>query len=171
MDDITFDRVYAIMKASFPNIERRTYDGQKALLRDPHYRVLTETDDGGSILAFLAAWEFPAFRFVEHIAVDPGTRGGGVGGRLMTAFLAQSPKPVVLEVEPPATGLQRRRVGFYERLGFLLNDYAYSQPPLQEGQPDLPLKLMSYPRLLTEAEFETCRETLYMRVYGLSRSR
>lgn len=171
MDDILFDRVYAIMKASFPNIERRTYAGQKALLNDPRYRMLTETDHEGNVLAFLAAWEFPAFRFVEHIAVDPRTRGGGIGGRLMTAFLTQSEKPVVLEVEPPSNELQRRRVGFYERLGFLLNDYAYLQPPLQAGQPDFPLKLMSYPRRLTVAEFETCRETLYKHVYGLSRSR
>lgn len=175
MDDIVndteFDRAYAIMKASFPNIERRTYAGQKALLNDPRYRLLTETDDEGDLLGFLAAWEFPAFRFVEHIAVDPDTRGGGIGGRMMTAFLAVSPKPVVLEVEPPETELQRRRVGFYERFGFLLNDYAYLQPPLQAGQPDFPLKLMSYPRLLTDAEFDTCRETLYKHVYGLSRSR
>lgn len=167
MDDIAFDRVYAIMKASFPNIERRTYAGQKALLDDPHYRLLTETDDEGNIIAFLAAWEFPAFRFVEHIAVDSKTRGGGTGGKLMNAFLAQSPKPVVLEVEPPETELQRRRVGFYERLGFQLNDYAYVQPPLRQGQPDFPLKLMSRPRLLTNDEFETCRDTLYKHVYGV----
>jgi ribosomal protein S18 acetylase RimI-like enzyme len=168
MNDITFDRVYEIMKASFPNIERRTYAGQKALLQNKHYRLLTESDDDGNILAFLAAWEFPTFQFVEHIAVDPQTRGGGIGGQLMTDFLAQSPSPVVLEVEPPVTELQKRRVGFYERLGFLLNDYAYVQPPLQQGLPDLPLMLMSNPRLLTVPEFERCRETLYQHVYGIN---
>lgn len=160
-----FDEVYAIMKASFPDSERRTYAGQKELLADPHYRLITETDDNNDIIAFMAVWEFPQFRFVEHIAVDPDTRGSGIGGKLMSTYIGESAKHVILEVEPPDTDLAQRRISFYERLGFHLNSFEYVQPPIQTGQPDLPLKIMSYPQSLTEAEFVLYREILYAKVY------
>lgn len=168
MDDRDFDTVFAIMMTSFPESERRTYAGQKALLADPHYRLITKTDDSNNIIAFLAAWEFPQFRFVEHIAVDPGTRGGGIGGKLMTAYIGESAKPILLEVEPPDTDMAQRRISFYERLGFHLNPFEYMQPPLQKGQPDLPLKVMSYPQTLTDAEFALYKETLYSKVYKVT---
>ncbi|MCD9026167.1 GNAT family N-acetyltransferase [Cohnella sp. NL03-T5] len=168
MDDREFDKVFAIMKASFPASERRTYAGQKELLSDPHYRLITETDGNNNISAFLAVWEFPSFRFVEHIAVDPAIRGSGLGGKLMTAYIGESIKPILLEVEPPVTDLAQRRVNFYERLGFHFNLFEYVQPPLQKGQPDLPLKMMSYPQSLTEAKFALFEEILYTKVYKIT---
>lgn len=45
MDDRDFDKIFTIMTASFPESERRTYAGQKDLLADPHYRLVTETDE------------------------------------------------------------------------------------------------------------------------------
>ena len=165
MNDRLFNQVFAILKASFPDNERRTYAGQKELLNDPHYRLITETDGSDDIIAFLAAWEFPPFRFVEHIAVDPALRGSGIGGRLMTAYIGESVKPILLEVEPPATDLAQRRINFYERLGFQLNPFEYMQPPLQQGQAELPLKIMSYPQPLAEADFTLYKDILYAKVY------
>ncbi|MBB4823076.1 ribosomal protein S18 acetylase RimI-like enzyme [Sporosarcina luteola] len=165
IDDREFDQLYALMEASFPNSERRTYAGQKALLEDPHYRLLTRTDDNNRITAFLASWEFTTFRFVEHIAVDPVMRGSGTGGNLMSHYMEESTKPVILEVELPDSELAQRRIGFYERLGFHLNPFDYMQPALQEGQTDLPLYIMSYPRPITEDEFTHYKETLYSVVY------
>lgn len=167
MNTNEFDQVYKIMEASFPESERRTHAGQKALLDNPHYRLIKEADENNKLMAFLAVWEFPRFRFVEHIAVDPVIRGGGLGGKLMTAYIAESETPVLLEVEPPDTELAGRRIGFYERLGFHLNHYPYVQPPLQKGQQDLPLHLMSYPQPLTEDEFAACKEILYTKVYKI----
>lgn len=71
-----FDEIFTIMEASFPVSEIRTYSGQKALLDNPHYRIYTEQDEGGRLIAFLAAWEFLELRFVEHIAVSPDVRSG-----------------------------------------------------------------------------------------------
>jgi ribosomal protein S18 acetylase RimI-like enzyme len=167
MNTNEFDQVYNIMTASFPVSERRTHDGQRALLDDPHYRLIKETDENNKLIAFLAVWEFPSFRFVEHIAVDPAIRGGGLGGKLMAAYIEESEIPVLLEVEPPDTELAGRRIGFYERLGFHLNLFDYVQPPLQKGQQDLPLHIMSYPQLLTEDEFAVFKEVLYTKVYKI----
>lgn len=171
MNPATFDEIYTIMEASFPVSERRTYSGQKALLDNPHYRIYTGQDAAGRITAFLAAWEFPALRFVEHIAVNPATRGSGIGYKLMNSYIARSDKPVLLEVEPPIGELEQRRIGFYERLGFRLNHFEYVQPPLRTGQPDLPLLIMTYPRPISQAEFQAYREILYTEVYKIAASR
>ncbi|AIQ50724.1 GNAT family N-acetyltransferase [Paenibacillus sp. FSL R7-0331] len=165
MKPAQFDEIFSIMEDSFPESEFRTYSGQKALLDNPHYRISTRQDDGGRIIAFLAAWEFPELRFVEHIAVSPDIRGGGTGKLLMNSYLARSDTPVLLEVEPPDGELERRRIGFYERLGFHLNPFDYVQPPLRPGQQDLPLRIMTYPHPLQAAEFQQYREILYSKVY------
>ena len=165
-----FDAIFAIMEASFPVSEIRTYSGQKALLDNPHYRLYTEQDEGGRIIAFLAAWEFPELRFVEHIAVSPDARSGGTGRRLMNRYLALSAKPVLLEVELPAGELEQRRISFYERLGFHLNPYDYVQPPLRSGQQELPLRIMTYPRSVSAEEFRRYRDILYTGVYQIAAS-
>lgn len=168
MNDTEFDKIFALMKASFPASERRTYAGQKELLADPHYRLITETNSNNQLLAFLAAWEFPLFRFVEHIAVDPVTRGSGIGGKIMSAYIEESLKPILLEVEYPDTVLAERRISFYERLGFQLNPFEYVQPPLQKGETYLPLKIMSFPQIFTAEEFALHKEVLYTNVYKVT---
>lgn len=166
-----FERVYEIMSASFPVTEYRTKSGQEKLLDRSEYRLLTERDEEERIIAFLAVWEFPALRFIEHLAVDPSVRGGGVGNKLVRKCLEEQPvKPTILEVELPEDELSARRISFYERLGFRLNEYSYVQPPLREGGDPLPLKIMSYPQLLTEQEFLACRAILYSEVYRVSES-
>lgn len=167
MNEREFNKIFALMEASFPESERRTYAVQKELLNDPHYRIMTETDNNNQIVSFLAAWEFPMFRFVEHIAVDPIMRGSGIGGKIMAVYMEESKKPILLEVEHPETELAQRRIGFYERLGFHINPFEYVQPPLQKGQEDLPLKIMSYPQLLTDEEFVNYTEILYRNVYKI----
>lgn len=165
MNDKQFEHIFALMKASFPTSERRNYTGQKELLADPNYRLITETNSDNQVIAFMAVWEFPSFRFIEHIAVDPNTRGSGIGGKIMASYMEESSKPILLEVEYPDTDMAQRRIGFYERLGFQLNPFDYVQPPLQKGETYLPLKIMSYPQILTEEEFTDRKEILYTNVY------
>ncbi|EOS56052.1 GNAT family N-acetyltransferase [Paenibacillus barengoltzii] len=160
-----FERVFEIMSASFPEIEYRTKSGQMELLRHPEYRLITESDEKGRVVAFLAVWDFPAFQFIEHLAVDPAVRGGGIGKRLVEKCLKTSAKLTVLEVELPENHVACRRIRFYERLGFHLNDFNYVQPPLRPGRAELPLKMMSYPKPLTEEEFLVCRALIYSKVY------
>ncbi|MBD8499594.1 GNAT family N-acetyltransferase [Paenibacillus arenosi] len=167
MKDQEFDTIFEIMQDSFPECERRTYAGQKELLNDPHYRIISKVNDLNQVVAFLAVWEFPLFRFVEHIAVTTAGRGSGIGGKLMSDYIAESQTPIILEVELPDTDLAQRRIGFYERLGFHLNFFGYEQPSLQRGQPTVPLKVMSYPRLLTEEEFALYKDMLYSKVYKM----
>lgn len=167
MQNKTFDQIFEIMEASFPLAEFRNYEEQKKLLSNPRYHIFTEKNEQGEVIAFLCEWKFKTFRYVENIAVAPAKRGSGVGRRLMEYYINQSTLPIVLEVEPPSDDLKRRRIQFYERLGFHLNDYEYTQPPLRENTPPLSLCLMTYPEPLTPSEYEAVKKQLYREVYNL----
>ena len=159
-----FDEAFAIMQASFPTDEYRPYDEQQALLQRPYYRLVTLTEEG-HVIAFAATYSFPTFLFVEHLAVAPTHRNRGLGAQLLAQLQQESTVRLCLEVELPENDLARRRIGFYERCGFTFNDYPYTQPPISKGRRPVPLRLMSTDGALTEAAFETIRDTLYRDVY------
>ncbi|MDO7905368.1 GNAT family N-acetyltransferase [Paenibacillus sp. JX-17] len=168
MNASTFNEIYSIMEEAFPPSETRTREGQQMLLDHPYYQLLTECDETGKVAGFLAGWDFPSFRFVEHLAVNSQLRGRGMGQKLLTCFMENAGKPIILEVEPATDEITSRRISFYKRLGFHVNAMGYVQPPLREDQPELPLLIMSYPIPLNEEEFAPLRETLYSEVYKLS---
>ena len=159
-----FESVFRLMTLSFPEDEYRTREGQRALFDDPAYRLYGLRGEEG-LDAFAAAWTLTDHLFIEHLAVDPARRNGGVGGRFLDAVIAESEQPAVLEVELPETNIARRRIGFYQRHGFFLNDYEYYQPPMRAGQEKLPLFIMSTGAPLNRAQFERTRDELYARVY------
>ena len=161
-----FDRVYRLMEESFPADERRPFDEQRALLEDPAYRIyVCKTPDSESVAAFTAVWEFEPVAFLEHFAVAPRCRNGGLGARLLKELVGQAGKTVCLEVELPKTELAARRIGFYERNGFFLNPYPYLQPPISKGRSAVPLQIMTSGAAVSQEEFQRIKALLYRRVY------
>ena len=75
---------------------------------------------------------------------------------------------ICLEVEFPDNEISRRRIGFYERNGFVLNNYPYIQPPISEGRNPVPLKIMTTDKGITEEQFNKIRALLYKYVYNVS---
>jgi hypothetical protein len=86
---------------------------------------------------------------------------------MLKEYLSHVVKPVFLEVEPPSTEIARRRINFYERIGFHLNKFDYLQPALQGGQKPLLLKNMTYPNPLEEVFFDYCKKIIFENVYGI----
>lgn len=163
-----YKKVYALLSASIPPVERREEAVQHALLKHSAYTLYTYMQQG-VLFAMLAAWEFPNHRYIEHFAVAEAARGQGIGGELLRAYLDLDARPLVLEVElPEASPLAARRIGFYERHGLHLNTFEYGQPPLRKDAPWVPLQLMSWPGALDQAGFDAVRLLLYREVYGLS---
>ena len=79
MQPADFDAVYRLLTQSFPATERRGAAGQRALFSDSAYRVdILRAPDGG-VQALIASWDFDDFVFLEHFAVDPACRSGGIG--------------------------------------------------------------------------------------------
>jgi len=147
------------MQASFSDDEYRPYDEQLALFEEPEYRIYYMP------AGFLAVWEFESFIYIEHFAVDPALRNSGTGSAMLQELVKQYQKPICLEVELPEDELTRRRIGFYERNGFVFNEYPYIQPPISKGKSPVPLRIMTYKSEITREEFQKMKEILYRRVY------
>ncbi len=110
---------------------------------------------------------FDGYTYVEHFAIDPAARNGGIGAEAMKQFLVFCGTPVVLEVEMPTDEMSKRRIGFYERLGFKLDNQVYHQPPYREGGEWLEMRLMTYGDVDLEYSFEQVKNCLHKNVYGV----
>ena len=162
-----FESIYALMEQSFPLDEYRTCEEQKKLLEHPAYNIyVLPGAKSTDIRAFLAVWEFEELVFVEHFAVAPTERNQGTGSHMLRQLLDMRKKPACLEVEPPVEDFAARRIGFYERVGFCLNEYPYVMPALSGEKRPVQLMVMTYPEKVCEAEFIKIKQLLMREVYG-----
>lgn len=160
-----FEELYQLIKESFPNSEYRPYEKQRALLFHPDYQVYIY-EENHELAAVFATWEGPDFIFLEHFAVKESFRNGGLGSKLLQAFIKQQVKPIVLEIELPEGEIEKKRAGFYERNGFILSQWNYVQPALAKGQSPVPVTLMSYPKPLQEQEYQSFKNWVFEHVYS-----
>lgn len=161
-----FDKIFSIMETSFPRDEYRTYDAQKALFDNNAYAVYGLTDDeSDAIKAFISVWNFNKIAFIEHFAVNPKYRNGGIGSKLLNDIIKLLGKTVCLEVELPENELACRRIGFYQRNNFFLNKYPYMQPPLIDGAKEIPLFIMTLGDYIDKDTFDWLKNLLYTEVY------
>ena len=166
LTEADFDQMFSLMERSFPEDERRDYNGQRELLAEPAYTLYAKrSPEDAALQAFLALWELGDMAYIEHFAVDPDCRNGGLGGKILQKVIEDTDMRICLEVEPPETEMAARRIGFYERNGFVMNPFEYMQPAMGEDRHAIPLRIMSYPKRLLADEFETMRDVLYCHVY------
>lgn len=147
-----------VLVPSFPPtelVEERSFLADHAAGR---LRSLGVVEDGRVVAGVVGSW-FPDARvlLVLYLAIAPGRRGGGVGGRLVPAALASwralDPLLVVGEVEHPdhhtgseAHGDPVARLRFYARLGARVLALPYFQPGDGPGGERVPaLLLVSFP--------------------------
>lgn len=161
-----FEQVFSIMEKSFPLDEYRPYEEQKSLLEESGYRIYILPDSkNGDIKAFICVWQFADFAYVEHFAVAPEYRSQGLGALILDEIKRITACQICLEVEPPKEDTAKRRIGFYKRNGFFLNEYPYIQPPMSKGRNPLPLMIMTSESPIAEDRFEKIKTVLYRNVY------
>lgn len=163
-----FDKVYEIMEEAFPPDERRSYDEQKALLSNPNYRIYVLKDaENKDIKAFIAIYQFEKFTFIEHFATNSAYRNQGIGAFVLRELSALLQCKMCLEVEMPETKIAQRRIEFYKRNGFYVNEFEYIQPPISKGKKSIPMLIMTFGEAVSENEFVTIKDTVYRNVYGI----
>ena len=162
-----FEDFYAIMKDSFPKEERRTKKDFLSLVKSSEKYKIYAFLDGEKLIAFFSIWEFEGFTFGDHFAVCKELRNKGFGANLLKKVLSHSRLPFVLEAELPDCEIAARRLGFYTRNGFKVNDFPYLLPPMQKGCKAVPMHILSYPESISEGEFKAIKETLYKEVYNV----
>lgn len=154
-----------LMQTAFPIQERRDAERQREFTdTHPLFHPALITD-GDTPIGLLTYWEFPTFVYIEHFAIDNHLRNGGYGSKALEAFKRQVSLPIVLEAEEPTDEITRRRIGFYQRQGFVLQEIPYLQPPYRPGDEWFPLRLMTYGTVEMDKEFPTIRDMIYREVY------
>ena len=142
-----------LYKISFPYHEQREKPSQTEILRNPAYHFVVVCD-GGAFVGEILYWNIGDALYLEHFCVLPSMRNRHYGQRILAALQKQ---PLILEIDPPADEISRRRKGFYERCGFVENPYPHTHPPYHDGAPGHDLVIMSSPKALTPEEYETFR--------------
>lgn len=157
--------LWEILEQSFPLEERRCRAEMQALLDSAELELVTAQEDD-RLQGFLMLWNLEEFIFIENFAVAESTRGRGLGSQMLSYVTEHWDKPQILEVEPPDTEICRRRIAFYQRNKFFLNQFPYRMPCLHGNGPAVPLLLMSKPEALTGEQAEQVKADLYRVVYA-----
>ena len=156
-----FDEIYTLMQQSFIPDELRSREAALAVMDDPAFTVYHLVENGARV-GFITAWALDEFLFLEHFATYEKFRNQGLGKKALEAILALHPL-AVLEAEVPQTPLQKRRIAFYERCGFVCNDIPYFQPAYSEKGAPVPLVLMSSGKALSDPH--AAARAIYQKVY------
>lgn len=159
--------VERLLHSAFPAQERRPDAAQRHnTLHERAFHTLLVSLDGQPA-GMLTYWDFGTFRYGEHFAIADDMRCGGIGGRVLKAFIDSAPTPVVLEVEPAGSNdMAARRIAFYERHSLhLWADVPYLQPPYRQDGEWFPLRLMAT-QDLDPALAPDVIKTIHRHVYG-----
>lgn len=159
------EKVERTYNDSFPKAERRAFSLLRKLIDSERRFSVSALMRGSEYVGFITTWSFSCFTYIEHFAIDPSARNGGIGGKAMCEIIASCPTPIVLEVEMPTDEMSIRRIGFYERLGYTFDSHTYFQPPYRKGEQPLEMRLMIHGSL--DCSFEEVRRNLYRHVYGV----
>ncbi len=148
ISDSYFQEAWKLYEEAFPIEERRGLDEQSDALLDDryHFDVFIDKDQ---FIGFILWWDFESLKYIDHFATVLEQRNKGIGKLILTQFLDGDDKSIILEVELPTSRINERRIKFYERLGFNLNQHDYQIPSILDNQPPLRLMLMSYPNFIS----------------------
>jgi Acetyltransferase (GNAT) family. len=114
-------------------------------------------------------WCLDKVYYIEHFAVSPLLRNRGYGEKILSLVKTMlSDKPIILEVEMPVGEMERRRVAFYERNGFVKHDIKYVQPPYRKNGNSINMNIMFYGKDLLALDMDDVVESLHKEVYGFS---
>ena len=145
-----FHLIYSEMEKSFIRDEIRDRDEALDTLNDEKYSIY-HVVDGDTRVGFMTVWELSGFAFLEHFVTYEFFRNKGYGHRALS-LLKEKFESIILEAEPPHEDIQKRRISFYERNGFIKNDFPYIQPPYRASDTGVRLILMSYPLSLCDPD-------------------
>ena len=157
-----------IYETSFPEDERRNFDLLKALDGKSDFDFFVITDKQANAIGIISLWSFKEFIYIEHFAIQQNERGKGIGSSVLSYLANKYSKSVLLEVELPENDLAKRRIAFYQRHGFAIQPYDYTQPAYDKTKQSLPMIVMIKADFeITKRFFDSAIATIYKEVYGL----
>lgn len=156
----TFEKLYA---HSFPIFEQRTPAQQALAFASANYHLAGYTENE-SFMGFIAYWEFPDYLYIEHFAINRNERGKGYGSRILNNFVTETPKTVLLEIDPPVDELSIARLRFYQKCGFHQNPYSHIHPPYRKEYEGHSLQVLTTVGPLSPDKYEQFKNDLTQQV-------
>lgn len=160
-----YDRFYAMLENDFCADERKSKDAEFESFADEKFSP-NFIYEAGKLLGYICFWNFEKFVYVEHLAISKELRGHGLGSKFVTEFVSNFNKDIILEAELPVETIAKKRISFYERNGFVLNPYEYSQPAYREDSNTVPMLVMSHGNKLPEEIFNAYIQEIKKTVYN-----
>lgn len=157
------EAVWSIYQNSFPAMERRSREVYERLCQEEPQFSPERIEIEGEAAALMWHWEMPKFTYIEHFAVSKRFRNKGIGSKVLKRFFRRH-KRIILEIEPPETEIQKRRLGFYERLGFKQTGFHYINPGFGLEPKAHRLEILSFPDAMTASEFDHFKNFVHQRV-------
>lgn len=160
-----YDQIDMLYERAFPLYEKRSPAAKQRALQDDRYQLQAWRSDEGVFIGFIGAWIFKDYAYIEHLAVNDRLRSCGYGKSILKQFLTEHPV-TLLEIDPPTSEIARRRLRFYQSLGFQLNDVAHYHPSYHRQFPDHLLRVLSYPHVLDNSHYQMFNDDLRQHVMG-----
>ena len=157
------EQVWGLYEGSFPACEKRSYPAFITATSDARFNAKVILNDGGNLAAILFYWLADNMLYVEHLAVNPVMRGENIGSTVLKELIKTYKNHVIiLEIDPPVDEISIRRLNFYERVGFVSNDYHFIHPSFAVGEKAQPHKLviLTYGKTISPEEFGAFKELL-----------
>ena len=151
--DEFYPQFLSLYDSSFPDFERRSHSALIETLKQKEFTQEIYVENS-KLLALLSYWTFEKFAFLEYIAVDSSLRGSGIGSKVLGAFLAQlNGKTCILGIDPPVDYISKKRLRFYEKLGFKQTPYKSVQAYLKHNSGQI-IDILSHPQVLDNPAYE-----------------
>lgn len=162
-EDILYPAFKELYVISFPVFEQRTEEQQDKAFLCPEYHLMAYTENG-IFIGFICYWEFNTYIYIEHFAINQSLRGKGHGSLLLSGFIKENSKIILLEIDPIIDDLSAARLRFYQKCGFNLNKFAHIHPPYRENRNGHPLLVLTTERKITTNEYGQFYDDLSNRI-------
>lgn len=165
-NDENFKKAMEIYKVSFPIFEQRTINDQIEALKDKnyHFDVIYHKDEFVGILLY---WDMNGYKYIEHFAIDSSLRGKNYGSRVLKEFCKNN-KNVILEIDPPIDEISIKRLKFYSKLGFKLQEFNHIHPSYRKECKSHSLKIMTFDENISKEDYNTFNKLLKKNVMKYS---
>ena len=161
-----FKQFYNLLSEDFCFEEHKTFEDMIKDLDNPRYKpnfIYSECKKIG----YITFWDMDDFYFFEHFAVLKNLRDQGYGSRFISEFFPTLNKPAFIEVERPINELTTRRVEFYKRNDFVVNDFDYYQPSYHGADDKVPMRIVSYKKSISKKEYNYFINKIKEHVYNI----
>lgn len=162
--DTLFSKSWELYISAFPEEERRPLEYHLETLNYKQFNSNAITKDG-EFIGIIFWWELQNIIYIEHLATTTAVRGRGLGRTILEQFIHNSNQAlyannikkgtILLEVEHPTENISQRRIEFYKRIGFKLNQHKYTHPSYWGAEnPPVELMIMTHPHTISKTELD-----------------